>query len=130
MRDEKQLLREAIKTLNNLTGSKIKELPLSPGDREIDARISITFAGTEHHFKVEAKGEIRQSSVLHIVERFGKNKDQWLLIARYIPQPLKDHFRSLGLNYLELAGNCYINVKGIFIYIADQKTPSLFLSFQ
>lgn len=119
---EKQPLQEAIKVLTTLTGSKVKVL--SREENQIDARIAIRFAGVEYNFNVEIKGEIRQSQVLRIIERFGRNKDQWLLIARYIPQPMKEYLKSLGINYLELSGNCYINVKGIFIYIADQKvTP-------
>ncbi|WP_315819355.1 hypothetical protein [Paraflavitalea speifideaquila] len=122
---EKQLLQTAIKVLNGLTGSKIKEIPLPEENREIDARITIRFAGVEHTFNVELKGEVRQSQALRIIEQFGKNKNQWLLIARYIPLPLKDYFKGFGINYLELSGNCYINVKGIFIYVADQKVTSI-----
>jgi hypothetical protein len=121
---EKQVLRDAINIFKTLTGSTVKELPLPEASNEIDALITINFADIEHQFNIEIKGEVRQSQVLEIIEQFGKSKDQWLLIARYIPQPLKDYFKSLSINYLELAGNCYINVKGIFIYVADQKvTP-------
>ncbi|WP_158559101.1 type IV toxin-antitoxin system AbiEi family antitoxin [Deminuibacter soli] len=121
---EKQLLTEAIKLLSSQTGSRVKELAL-PNGNEANARITIALAGVEHHFNVAIKGEIRQNQVLDLIAQFGKNKDQWLLIARYIPKPLKDNFKSLGINYLEAAGNCYIQAKGIFIYVADQKvTPT------
>ncbi|HEY1202727.1 MAG TPA: type IV toxin-antitoxin system AbiEi family antitoxin [Niastella sp.] len=121
---EKQILRDAVGILNMLTGSRVKEHPLRQGDSEMDASITIGFGGVEHRFNVEIKGEMRPGQALQVIEQFGNKKEQWLLVARYIPQPLKEKFKGLGINYLELAGNCYINVKGIFVFVADQKvTP-------
>lgn len=122
---EKEIVRGATRVLSNLTGSRVKEIsfPKSKDEGEV-AYIKIELRGVVHKFKIEIKGELRQMQGPQIIEKFGNNSDDWILIARYIPQPLKDYFRSNGINYLELAGNCYINAKGIFIYVADQKvTP-------
>lgn len=123
---EIEILSGAVRGLNNLTGARVKEMSLSkPEDKnEADAFIEIELRGKVHHFKVAIKGELRWMHGPQIIERFRQNTDEWILIARYIPQPLKDYFRSNGINYLELAGNCYINTKEVFIYVADQKvTP-------
>lgn len=121
---EKQTIKEAIKLLSNLTGSKVIELPISNENHKADANLLMTIQDDEYRFNVEIKGEIRQNQALGIIEQFGKNKDSWLLVARYIPRPLKDYFKAFNINYLELTGNCYISRKGIFIYITDRKvTP-------
>lgn len=121
--NNRQVVREAIRVLSNLTGSRVKEI-LLPQSKNADAYIEVELRGAVQQFKVEVKGELRQMHGPQIIEKFGRNSDDWILIARYIPQPLKDYFRSNGVNYLELAGNCYVNAKGIFIYVADQKvTP-------
>lgn len=122
---ERDLLNEALKVLNKLTGSKVKQGSIvKEAANGVDALVTIQFAQAEHNFKIELKGEVRENHVINIIEQFGKKKDQWLLVARYIPLPIKDNFKGLGINYLELSGNCYINVGGVFIYVADQKvTP-------
>ncbi|ACU57517.1 type IV toxin-antitoxin system AbiEi family antitoxin [Chitinophaga pinensis] len=121
---EKDILNEGVKVLRDLIGVKIKTSYVAKKIPKQDAIITFDFGG-EHHFNVEVKGEIRQSHALSIIERFGRNKNQWLLISRYIPQPLKEQFRKFGINYLELAGNCYIRSNGILIYVTEQKvTPT------
>ncbi|WP_127126359.1 type IV toxin-antitoxin system AbiEi family antitoxin [Pseudoflavitalea rhizosphaerae] len=67
---------------------------------------------------------MRKDQVLPIIERFGRDKENYLLVARYIPQPIKEYFVKVGINYLESAGNCSIKAPGLLLYISDQKvTP-------
>ncbi len=123
LNSEKEILNEGVNVLRELIGVKIKTSYVGKKNPEQDAIITFDFGG-EHHFNVEVKGEIRQSHALSIIEQFGRNKAQWLLISRYIPQPLKEQFRKFGINYLELAGNCYIRSNGILIHVSEQKvTP-------
>jgi hypothetical protein len=123
----KQVFNQALRQLQRQSGIRTEiqnQVIRKSGQEDEDTNITISQRGIEHTFNVILKGEVREGQALGIVEKIGKKKDHWLLIARYITQPLKESFKSAGINYLEEAGNCFIHVPGIFIYITDQKvTP-------
>ncbi|SEV91608.1 hypothetical protein SAMN05428988_0416 [Chitinophaga sp. YR573] len=120
---EPELLRDTIANFGKLTGGKIKQ-KLSP-DPMADAYVEITLGNQTYEFFIEAKNEIRQTHIPTIIQQFGREKDKWLLVAKYIPGPQKERLKAASINYLEAAGNCYINVTNIFIYINDKEvTPS------
>jgi hypothetical protein len=64
---------------------------------------------------------VRQPVLSRLLTQFGKEKDKWLLVAKYIPGPLKDELKKNGINYLETTGNCYINTGNIYLYINDRE---------
>jgi hypothetical protein len=121
-----QILLEALKNLSALTGIRTSVLGFEKhtNNTVVDAQITLNRLGVKHPLNVEIKGELRDGNVIKLLEQFGKNRDKWLLVARYIPQPIKESLKKSGINYLEAAGNCYINLPDTFIYITDQKvTP-------
>lgn len=125
----------AIQALQRLSRVRVEQLPVWAEYGRVykddhsafgidDAFISISAGGNKRAFDVQIKGELRKDHVLPIIERFGRDKENYILIARYIPEPIKVHFKEMGINYLESAGNCCINAPGLFVYISDQKvTP-------
>jgi hypothetical protein len=114
--NKQALLKLAIQAFVTSTGARVKLL---------DTYIQITFRSGRHQFYVEVKGELRQTALPEILKQFGKDKDRWLLIARYIPGPLKDDLRVNGINYLELAGNCYVSTDKIYLYINDREVKQV-----
>lgn len=122
-KQEPDILRDTISNFSKLTGGKVKQ-KLSPNPFA-DAYIQISLGNQNYDFLVEAKNEIRQTHLPAIIQQFGREKDKWLLVARYIPAPQKERLKASSINYLETAGNCYINVENMFIYINDREvTPS------
>jgi len=120
---EHSVLKDTTSNFSKLTGGKIKTKP-SPNPFA-DAYVQITLGDQRCDFLVELKNEIRQTHLPAIIQLFGRDKEKWLLIARYIPVTQKERLRAASINYLETAGNCYINVPGMFIYINDKEvTPS------
>lgn len=78
---------------------------------------------------MEFKNELRTVQLTRLIDTFEKvkhnNKNNTLLISPYIPAPVKITLRNLGINYLEVSGNAYINADEIYIYINDQPvTPT------
>jgi len=77
-------------------------------------------------FNVEARSEIRASnkgivlSDTEIIKK--KTKRPVILVARYIAQEIAIELRELGINYIDIAGNAYINEGEIFVLISGQKT--------
>lgn len=73
----------------------------------------------------EVKSEVRKQDIPQIADLFRKvitnyNQDK-ILIAQYIPGPVKDELKKLQINYLEAAGNCFINLEHLFIFVNDRK---------
>jgi hypothetical protein len=81
----------------------------------------IAFRHWKEQFDVEIRGELRQTDLSKILLQFGTEKCKWLLVARYIPGPLKDELRKNGINYLERAGNCFISTENMHVYINDRE---------
>ncbi len=88
---------------------------------ERDGTIALTFGETTVEFYVEIKNEVRGNTIPVVqIPNFYRRRDT-LLICGYITKPMKVELRYRQINYLELAGNCYIQTEGIYIYINDQQ---------
>ncbi len=115
---ETDILKTALSQFSQLTGGKVKVLATER--RKIDAEIEMRLGKEKHGFLVEVKHELRQAAIPAILAMMGKQKDSWLLISKYIPQPIKTQLKEQGYNYLETSGNCYINTAGLFVYINNR----------
>jgi hypothetical protein len=60
------------------------------------AGVEIATGGQSRQFQVIIKNEIRQVNIPGILEETGKDKDHWLLVAQYIPQPLKEELNKMA----------------------------------
>lgn len=107
----------ALAELKKLSGASIKLLPIAKEHRpNLDAFLEVKFRQGSQKFYVEIKGEVREPILERIIHHFGPKKEEWLLVARYIPGPIKDYLKMHGYNYLEATGNCYISTDHIFLY--------------
>ena len=86
---------------------------------ETDGAIEIQPGKHKARFLVELKNEIRDVHVARLIEKM-RPVEQWLLVCQYIPGPVKETLKNQGLNYLEAAGNCYINTAPFYFFINDQ----------
>jgi len=113
---------EAFQALTRQTGARVKILDreIKEENERIDARIQVRFRTGEQVFNVEAKGEVRAGILPQLLVKFGKNKERWLFVARYIPTPVKDQLRASGINYLEATGNCFVNTGQVYLFINDK----------
>jgi hypothetical protein len=112
--NEKDIIRTSIRQFYQNTG-------INPSMVEEErAVMEFTTGGRKRSFRLLVKNEIRQGSILDILAETGKDRPHWLLIAQYIPHPIKKDLREQGINYLESAGNGYIH-SGDFYYLMDGK---------
>lgn len=121
--EEPQIIDKAIKKLQELTGIEVRFNPEGNYKNMVDGVIRIgKKPGIE--LGVEVKNEIRQAQIPGVINKMKAYDGQLILVSRYIPSPVKSYLKSEGVNYLETAGNCFINNNQLFIYINDQKvTP-------
>lgn len=79
-----------------------------------------------YDFTIEAKNELRKENKGFLLTRLEKlstlTKRPTLVIGKYIALDVAKEMKENGINYLDVAGNCYIKNKELIIYIAGQKT--------
>jgi len=119
---ENTILKRALQQFNQITGGNAKQIKSLPDKAgiEADAALRITVGKEKHDLLVEIKHELRQPQIPAILAKIGRDKESWLLVSKYIPQPIKKQLKEQNINYLEAAGNCFIHAGGLFIYINDQ----------
>ncbi len=124
---EKDILYQALQQFAAITRAALKIVP-APHKEKLKAphqQLELQLGIQKAHFNVLLKNEIRQLHVPEIIAKIGSGKTDWLVICQYIPKPVKEILKTAGINYLEAAGNCFIQKEGFFFYINDQPVTPL-----
>ena len=115
----------ALKTLNETTGVEGRviafEQALEHG-RRVDALIDIDVDGKPYRYNVEAKTRIdRLTAVGHVKAQLDHHGGRGLLFAPYITPTIAKKCRELDLAFLDIAGNAYLHLPGLHLYITGEK---------
>ena len=109
---------DASVALEQLTGLNIN---VESRRNEYDGIIDIN----GHVFTVEAKNELRKENKGFLYARLdelkAKTKRPTLIIAKYITSDVALELRENGINYLDVAGNCFIKYGELLLHIVGQK---------
>jgi len=109
---------DACVVIEQLTGLNVK---IESRRNEYDGIIDIS----GHFFTVEAKNELRKENKGFLLTRLEQlstmTKRPTLVIAKYIALDVAKELKETGINYLDVAGNCYIKSNELLIYITGQK---------
>lgn len=110
---------DRISTENKLPDS-VKLLAIPAPNLYSFEMIEITIHGKSEKFIAEYKTEPR---LMHLPYLLAINDDMGpiLLVANHISNPVKEELRKAKINYLDAAGNIYIDKAPIFIFIDGQK---------
>lgn len=115
---EYNTVQEAARHMAAITGGNTHFRPVDTAQQ--DATLQFVIGQDKYLFFVEVKKELREMHIPAILEKIGHDKEQWLLVCRYIPKQVKERLKSLGVNNLDAAGNCYIRAGRLFLYINDK----------
>lgn len=89
--------------------------------KEYDGIIDIS----GHAFTIEAKNELRKENKGFLLARLEELKTTTnrptLIIAKYITNEVALELKKNGINYLDVAGNCFIKHLDLVLYIVGQK---------
>jgi len=112
------LIYDASVVLEQITGLKVT---VESRRKEYDGIIDIN----GYDFTIEAKNELRKENKGFLLTRLEQlstlTKRPTLVIGKYIALDVAKEMKENGINYLDVAGNCYIKNKELVIYIAGQK---------
>ena len=123
---ERDILNEAIEKFNQLTGGTIVELSAThkKNGPEYDGQIELNLGKRKETFIIGIKNELRNNKIPLIKKMEAAADKAFLLICQYIPLPIKRELKELKINYLEAAGNCFIETEKTFVFINDQQVTA------
>jgi len=124
---EENLIRAALRKFEEQTGFVCNAVDQPAGvneqrPRHPDAWIEIQDGTTPRTFAAEAKKTIGRTWALEDVKLQLKTYNApGLLVTRYVTPDLARQCKTLGLQFMDTAGNAYINEPGMFIQITGQR---------
>ncbi len=120
---EKDMLDQAMEALRQAAGLDIEVAQYEPTAMQVraDAYINITYNNNNYEFVVEVKNIDRFATIAQVKQELEDFNKAPLLIAPKLTEAAADNCKELGLNFIDLAGNAYINTPDFFILIKGQK---------
>ena len=123
---ENQILEAAVEALNRETPLAIRvtdrEVPVGP--YRADAIVALGAEGMP--YIAEVKGGVVQANLGALIDQLGNLQNQHgaakgILVADYINPKIAEHLKRLDVQFMDTAGNAYINAPGQFVYIRGNK---------
>lgn len=120
---ENEMLDQAIDALRRTAGLEIDVTKLNTHGfiNRADGFINVTINQRTYAFVVEVKNVDRFAMVAQVKHQLEMFEERPLLIAPKLTDTAADKCKELGLNFIDLAGNTYINEPGLFLFIKGQK---------
>ncbi len=83
-----------------------------------DARISLQTSGQRFDYLVECKSVVdRKSALASVKAQLEHMQAPGLLIAPYVSAEMAEHCRSIALEFIDTAGNAYLNRPGLHVFV-------------
>jgi hypothetical protein len=129
LKREQEILDQAIAALKretNLTVEKMmpetRQVALSlDDDAAVDAIVRIDFPPRAAEFWVKVKPTINNMAMAQTAHRFVDDRARWLLATRYVHPQLAGALRELHIQFIDTAGNAFIEAPPVFIQIQGHR---------
>jgi len=119
---EQDILNPALDRLFEIAGISAKILSQQTGrNSNFDAVIELNKGQQACILEADIKTEIRTATLDQVIVKQNQTNGKRVLIAKYIPAPMKEELRKRNICYIETSGNCYIETLSMFVFISDQK---------
>jgi hypothetical protein len=120
---EAALLQAALATSEAALGLRWRVLNKPAGRRAAaaDVLLELRYAGRTLKYAAEIKRQLRPATLgaaIHQVEAHG---DQALLVSDYVTPPLADQLRAQGVQFIDAAGNAFLNAPPLLIWVKGEK---------
>jgi hypothetical protein len=112
---ETELLAFAIDKLKRMTGIACT---IKPGDDTVDAYLALGLPGAQ---KTEFAVEIKKNAAMVVANAMAAKTNPRILVTHYVNPMLAERLKSLGVPYIDCAGNASIKTKTAFIYVKGNK---------
>ena len=118
---ERELLEAAVETVAGAVGIEI----------QVDWRaevlgepiVRLQTHGYTMELRAEVKDTLNPVVVAQVAEMFAEHPARWVLVTRYVTAAMARKLRELGIQFMDTAGNAYLNADGIHIYVQGEPLP-------
>ena len=118
-----EILNAAKQAFGEITGCNIQILKaVFEGENQPDAVLQIDATeGQTKKYYAEIKGGITKATLGYAAERIRRFEKPGILVTRIVTPQMAERLRALNLEFIDTAGNAYINDPPVFIYIIGKK---------
>jgi len=116
---EVELLKKALDTFAIATDIKIEMEHYLDKSNEFDALGNLTIDGKKVPVAIEFK--IRPTPALVMITKLKQKQEQILIVADYVNPILAERLKTENIWFVDTAGNAYIKLVSLFIYIKGNK---------
>ena len=118
---ENEILEKALDKFVNVTGLKIKIIDKKAKtlNRRIDAVINIE----GQNCIVEVKTNINNAMMAMMIAVKENVTKKLILVTRYVNQNMAEELKRYNIQFIDVAGNTYINLPPIYINITGKRNP-------
>ncbi len=75
----------------------------------------------EHKFAIEIKKSISKAAIILIAHELSNRKQETVIFTPYVSPPLADNLKRLGIQFMDTAGNAYIQTPYFLIFLKGNK---------
>lgn len=120
---EHKLLKSAIESFKKNFGFQIKieEFQHHNGNLRIDALLKIKIQQIEFKFSAEIKSTVNSTMIGFMQHHKNDFPHDRLLISNYINPVMAEKLKENDINFIDTAGNAYINARPVFIFVKGNK---------
>lgn len=122
VRTEHEIIRQALDTFHNSTGLIAQELPpVTKGRFEPDVVIKVTTDKETWKFSAVVKTNISPATIGSAIGHLGSARSKGLLLTRHVTPNMAEELREKGIQFLDTAGNAYLNAPPLFIFVKGNR---------
>lgn len=120
---ETEILQQALNAFQQTTGIHLEyfqdnHLPL---EMHLDGRIRLTGNFNTDDLNVEVKATINEVILGRLAQHVRTNPENYILVTRYAPPYLAKKMKELHIQFIDTAGNAFLNRPPVLVYVYGNK---------
>jgi hypothetical protein len=125
-KETKNLIDRAIAVFTQTTAMKATYEGIRPaGKKDVgDGLVCITHQDHQWDFVVQTKKRMTRATVAVEKAQPALHQADRIIITRYVTPPIADLMKQMGLFFMDMAGNVYIEKLPLYVFIKGNKPPA------
>jgi hypothetical protein len=121
---EQKLLANAVKAVAPLgLQFEILRPEARRADHRTDATIALRFGGRRVRYVAGMKRGVRPATLGAVIHQLRAHGGHPLLVADHVTPPLADALRAQGVEFIDAAGNAFLNQPPLLVFVKGQRPP-------
>ncbi len=123
---EQRLLAQAVKAMEpHGLRFKVLKQEAGGGDNRANATIGLRFGGRQVHYVAEVKRGLRPAMMGAVMHQLRARAGHPLLVTDHVTPPLADVLRARGVEFIDAAGNGFLNQPPLLVFVKGQRPTGL-----